>query len=231
MIPPLAIATALPGAGGAVPTAAALAVATASLDRFRDRGGVLVAEAGGERRRGPTMLASAAARQLEDVLRADGLAASARGALCWTHIEADGAEALAVLRALLRAAGERAAAGVVCLPPRLWRATLEDERLRVSGGLLRAELPAQRALAALAVRELIAADLRAKVVARAPGAVAGRRALAGLDPGGAAGERARRLARGLFGPRPARPISPLPGAAGAAGSDHGVGLQEWLGSR
>ncbi|HSI81881.1 MAG TPA: hypothetical protein VK919_14655 [Solirubrobacterales bacterium] len=215
MTPALVIATALPGAGGGAASAAALAVAAASLDRFRGRGGVLVVELGGDRRRGPTMLASAPARRLEDALRAEDLAAAARGAICWAHCTGVRGEALSGLRIALRAARDVAAAAVALLPPDLWRPVLEDERLRVRGGLLRAELPAQRSLAALAVRELVAAGLRAKVAATAPGTVAGRRALAGLDPGGAAGERARRLARGLFGPRPAGPVTPLPGAAAA----------------
>jgi len=219
MNPALAIATALPGAGGGVAAAAAVAVATASLERVRRRGAVLLVEVGGERRRGPTMLAAASARELEATLRAEGLEASARGALCWVHSGADG-DSLAGLRAALRAAGEPAGAAIAWLPAPLWRPALEDDRLRISGALLRADLPRQRALAALAVREVAAAGARPKVAARAPGAVAARRALAGLDPGGAAGERARRLARGLFGPRPARPIAPLPGALAAeAASD------------
>ena len=41
--------------------------------------------------------------------------------------------------------------------------------------------------------------LRARVAARSPGRVGGRRALAGIDPGGEASRRAARLARGLLG--------------------------------
>jgi hypothetical protein len=209
MTPRLVIATGLPNAGGEVAAAAAVAVAAASLDRVRERGGVLLVELGGERRRGPTMLASQGARRLEEELRGEGLAAAARGALCWVHAERADDDPLAGLRAALRAARPEAAAAFTCLPSQAWRGALEDERLSVAGALLRAELPEQRPLAALAVRELIAAGVRAKVVARAPGAIASRRAIAGLDPGGATGARARRLAGVLLGPRPPRPIAPL----------------------
>jgi hypothetical protein len=209
MTPQLVIATGLPGAGGDVATAAAVAVAATSLDRVRDRGGVLLVEMGGERRRGPTMLASHGARRLEEELRGEGLAAAARGALCWVHAEGEDGDPLAGLRAALRAAHAEAAVAFACLPPHAWRPALEDERLWVAGALLRAELPEQRSLAALGVRELGAAGVRAKVVARGPGPVASRRALAGLDPGGATGGRARRLAAALLAPRPPRPVAPL----------------------
>jgi hypothetical protein len=216
MTPRLVIATGLPSAGGDVATPAAVAVAAASLDRVRDRGGVLLVELGGERRRGPTMLASHAARRLEEELRGEGLAAAARGALCWVHADGVDDDPLAGLRVALRAARAEAAVAFACLPPKAWRPTLEDERLAIAGALLRAELPEQRSLAALAVRELGAAGIRAKVVARAPGAVASRRATAGLDPGGATAMRARRLAAALLAPRPPRPVTPLSSGETAA---------------
>ena len=75
---------------------------------------------------------------------------------------------------------------------------LGDQRLGVAGVLLRAELPRQRPLAALAARELLAAGLRTRIVTKPAGRVASRRALAGIDPGGDVSRRAGRLARGLL---------------------------------
>lgn len=219
MIPALVIAAALPDAGDAVASAAAVAVAATSLEPLSARGGVVVAELGEERRRGPTMLASAAARHLEAALRESETIAAARGSVCWAHPDAAGEDPLAGLRTLVRELGGEAGAVVACLPTGLWRPALEDERLRVSGGLLAARLPRQRSVAALAVRELGAAGARARVVARPPGAVAGRRAIAGLDPGGSSAARARRLAAALLGPRPGRPLSPPAGAGWQRGAE------------
>ena len=87
---------------------------------------------------------------------------------------------------------------VVCLSPADLRGALGDQRLGVAGVLLRAELPRQRPLAALAARELLAAGLRTRIVTKPAGRVASRRALAGIDPGGDVSRRAGRLARGLL---------------------------------
>jgi hypothetical protein len=82
------------------------------------------------------------------------------------------------------------------------------ERVAADAVLLRAELPAQRSLAALAAIELRDAGLRVRIAGRALGRVASRRALAGIDPGGDASRRCARLARGLLGVRPPAPESP-----------------------
>ena len=85
------------------------------------------------------------------------------------------------------------------LPARLWPLALEQGGLRPRAGLLRADLPTDRALAALAVAELRERRLPARVAARPLGRVASRRAVAGLEVGGAAATRVGRLARGLLG--------------------------------
>jgi hypothetical protein len=212
MTPKVIVVTALPGTGGAIAIGAAVAVVATSLEIVRRRGGVVVAELDRRQRRGPTLLASVAARRLEGTLRSAGMAAAARGAVCWMNPGAAGGEPLEELVTLLRSSDGEAGAVVACLPASRWRAALEDERLPISGGLLVARLPAQRALAALAVRELRAAGVRAKVLGKRPGAVAGRRAVAGLDPGGPTAAHARRLATALLGPRPARPLLSVPDA-------------------
>src|SRR5205823_10058397 len=97
------------------------------------------------------------------------------------------------------------ALAIVHMAPRVWPGTLADPELAPVAGLVRADLPQDRALAALAAIELHERGLRARVAPRPLGRVASRRALAGLDPSGAAGVRARRLARGLIGGPDERP--------------------------
>jgi hypothetical protein len=149
-----------------------------------------------ERRRGPTMLASDAARKLERALAEAGVRAAARGRLCWVSV-ADADPLHGVAAAI--SAGLEARAAIAHLTADDWRAALGRDELDVAAGLLRAELPRQRSLAALAVRELSAAGVRARVATRAPGPVASRRVASGLDPGGETSVRAARLARGLVG--------------------------------
>jgi hypothetical protein len=193
--PPLVIAAELPGAGGGLAAAAAVAVSLAATAGAGGRG-VLMVEASSERRRGPTMLASEGARRLERLLCEGGVDAAARGRLCWLCLEkeADPTEGLAMA---LSVAGD-AGAVVAHLPGALWRAALESPEFGAAAGVLRAELPRQRSLTALAVRELRDAGLRARVASRAPGPVAARRVTSGLEPGGQASARAARLARGLL---------------------------------
>ena len=157
------------------------------------------------------MLASAAARELEDAVRAlgaDFAAAAARGHLCQLAIAGDdGLDRVAELLA----ARIPAALVIVHLPQAMWSEAVADRRLGARAGLLQADLPADRALVALAVRELHERGMRAKVAGRPLGRVGARRALAGIEPGGAVSARAARWARS-FGalrarprPRPARP--------------------------
>jgi hypothetical protein len=189
---PLIIAAELPGAGGGLAAAASVAVVLAASSP--DPRGVLMIETGAERRRGPTMLASDAARRLERSLAEAGVRAAARGRLCWVSVADKGP--LDVVAAAVSAVPE-ARAAVAHLSPADWRAALGRDELDVAAGLLRAELPRHRSLAALAVRELRGAGVRARVATRAPGPVASRRVASGLDPGGETSLRAARLARGL----------------------------------
>jgi len=191
------LSTELGAARGGLAVAAAVGVALAA-----DADGVLLAELGAERSRGPTMLASAAARELEEAIRGQGFdRAAARGRLCWIGLPA-GEE---WLDQLARALGAAPAAAVVHVPARLWPVALDEPALRWRSGLLRADLPRDRALTALAVIELRERRLPARVATRPLGRVASRRALAGLEAGGAAADRVGRLARGLLRRRgPAR---------------------------
>ena len=197
---PLILAGGLPGAGGELAAAAAVAVAIASrpdpeTGRDPSRAPLLV-EVGAGRGRGPTMLASHPARDLESALRGSGLDAAARGRLAWLGL-GDEPEWLEQLGSALEVAGD-AQAVIVHVPRARWREALEADRPAVSAVLIRAELPAQRALAALATIVSLGAGLPIRIATSAPGRVAGRRAVAGIDPGGETAIRSGRLANGLL---------------------------------
>jgi hypothetical protein len=146
------------------------------------------------RRRAATLLCSPAARELEEVLRAAGLYASARGRVC--HLCAtDDEEALGTVGAELRACG--AGIAIMHLPGRLWVPALDS--LDPVGAALVADPSSERPLAALAVGELRARRLPVRVETRPPGPLAARRGLAGVRPGGEASARAARIASALIG--------------------------------
>jgi len=202
--PPLVLATDAGRASGGLAEAASLAVAVAHRDRSA---GVLLVEVGTEeRRRRPTLLASDPARDLECAVALAGRdSAVARGNLCWLSLRAAGEEdPLAALEELL---DEPLPCLLVVahLPAQLWARALDRPRLAGAGGLVRADLDSDRELAALAVAELRRRGLAARVAKRAPGTVATRRALAGLEPGGEASRRAARAARTLVGESRAAP--------------------------
>ncbi|MEK6327992.1 MAG: D-alanyl-D-alanine carboxypeptidase family protein [Actinomycetota bacterium] len=202
----LMLATDLGEARGGLAVAAAVGVVVAAGEPSGAASGVLLAELGVERGRGPTMLASAPARELEEELREAGFERSdprfarvaARGRLCWLGLPAT-EEALGDMSRVLEAMSA-ARLAIVHLPARLWPLAVGQRDLRPRAGLLRADLPADRALAALAVAELREHRLPARVAARPLGRVASRRAMAGLEVGGAVARRVSRLARGLLGP-------------------------------
>ncbi len=185
----LVAATALPGAGGVAATAAAVGVAIARTGASEPLGVIVLDAESGSRPR-PTLVSSGAARRLESRLRLD-LPAVARGAIC-----AVGAtdESLPDAIDLCRDSG--AAAVVLNAEPTTWREILDGGA--VGAAVLRADAKAARALTALAAGELIRAGTPTCVVPRAPGLVAARRALAGIEPGGEVGLRAGRFARRLL---------------------------------
>jgi hypothetical protein len=190
--PPLMLATELGSATGGLPISAAVAVAIATR-AGEERAGVVMVETGGTRSRSPTMLAAASARRLEEEIRHAGLErVAARGRLCWLCLDAD-AGAIEFLETALAACSARLV--VAQVTPAVWIPMLES--LGPAMALLRADTRSDRALAALAFTELRERGVRTRIAARPLGRVGGRRAIAGLDPGGAASRRAERLARGL----------------------------------
>jgi hypothetical protein len=222
----LIVSTELPGAGGGLATAATVAVELARARGRAEAGSVLLADLSGERRPGPTMLAADSARELERRLGDADVDAAARGRLVWMRL--DGDDWLRRLPVALEAARE-ACACVLHLPAPGLHELLAEQAPRVDAVLLRAALPAQRSLAALAVRELLDSGIRVRVAVRAPGRVGARRALAGIDPGGDAARRAARIAAGLSGDAPPSPAPGRRRPAGHQAADSGQALPLALG--
>ena len=186
--PRLVAVTALSGATGGPATAAAVGVALARAGAEEPLGVIVLDGEAGPRRR-PTLVSSGAARALESQLGTD-VQAAARGALC--AVSAPEGE---LAGALERCRSSGAAALVVYAPPSAWRELVDGGE--IAGAVLRADAKASRPLTGLAARELISSGVATGVVPRPPGLVASRRALAGIEPGGELGLRARRFAQRL----------------------------------
>lgn len=145
-----------------------------------------------------TLVATAGARDLEERLVAHlpDAAVASRGCICNLKPSPDreGVEQLAAVLPLVRES-----VGVVHLPPELLHAILEEARIEPTSALLRADLARDRALAALAVRNLTERGLRVAVLKRSPGWLAARAGLLGALPaavGGLPPRLCERLLRG-----------------------------------
>lgn len=179
---PSVLVVAAGGAEGARPAAAALACLGSDAGRA-----ALLLDVEGRAPR-PTLLATAPARELEERLVAHLPRArvAARGQTCHLAVAAtpegleEGAAALSVVREAPR---------VVHVPAARVQAVLGSAvGSGLSGALVRAELPAERALLCLLARDLIGRGLRVVVLKRRLTWVAERRALFGaLAPGGSGG--------------------------------------------
>jgi hypothetical protein len=201
--PLLVLATAVGGAGGGAALAAAVGVAAAG-ESDPDSAAVLLADLDWTPgARGPTLLASAPARDLEDAVRdlGDFGSAAARGHFC--QVSLAGSDGLERLAALLDAPLP-ASLVIAHVAQRDWPLALSHPAIPARGGLLQADLPGDRSLVALAVGELHERGLRARVAGRPLGRIAARRALTGIEPGGAVSRRARRFARSFLALRAER---------------------------
>jgi hypothetical protein len=190
---PVVLVAAVGEAEGARGAAAALACAGADVDAA-----TLLVDVGGRAPR-PTLIASAAAQELEGRLAAHLPQArvAARGQVCHLAVPAN-REGLDLTAAAVAVA--RGAVAAVHVSPELFGAALgEGSRLRPSGALLRADLRSDRALVALTVRGLIERGLTAAVIKRRLSWVAERRALFGVLAPGAPGGLPERLVRRLCG--------------------------------
>jgi hypothetical protein len=188
---PVILVAAVGEAEGSRGAAAALSCAGADVDTA-----TLLVDVGGGIAR-PTLLASAAAQKLEERLAAHlpQLRAAARGQVCHLAVPAD-PEGLDAASAALTAA--RGATAVLRVPPGLLQEVVEgSSAIRPSGVLLRADLDRDRALVALAARELMTRGLDLAVLKRRLGWMVERRALFGVLPAGSAGGLPGQLVRRL----------------------------------
>lgn len=180
-------------ATGARAAAAALACAGSE----PDRAGLLV-DLGTQGAPRPMLIASVAARELEERLAAHlpEAGVASRGWTCHLSLPADqtGIEGLA---AALPLVDDSLAA--VHLPPHLVQAVVEEALPRVGGVVLRADLGEDRALTALAAGDLMERGLRVAVLKQPLGWLSSRRALAGLLPAGSGGGLPNRLCERLLG--------------------------------
>lgn len=177
---PTVFVTAVGDAEGSRGAAAALACAGADIDCA-----TLLIDVEGRAPR-PTLLASAAAHQLEERLAAHlpQAGVAARGQVCHVAVAAD-PEGLAMASAATTVA--RGALAVLHLPPTALRSALGgSEGPAPTGALLRADLEADRPLTALVTRDLLDRGLRVAVLKRRLSWVAERRALFGALRAGAA---------------------------------------------
>lgn len=174
------LATAVGAAAGSKGAAAALACAGSE----PDRPGLLI-DIGGRPPR-PTLVASAGARELEERLAVHlpHLRAASRGQACHLAVS-DDPDAFDGVRAALPLVRDSVA--VIHLSPARLQEALASTGIRPTGAMLRADLGEDRALAALAVRDLVSRGLRTKVLKQALGWVPARRALFGVLPQGAPG--------------------------------------------
>jgi hypothetical protein len=179
---PTVLVTAAGAAEGSQAAAAALACAGADIDRA-----ALMVGLGGKPPR-PTLIASEAARRLEQRLAAHLPAArvAARGQICCLATSGD-ADGLAVASAATTVArGSLCAVHVSTVM--VQGALMGSAGPRFTGVLLRADLERDRALVAIAARDLLVRDLRLAVLKHQLGWVAARRAHFGVlttgSPGG-----------------------------------------------
>ncbi|HEU5105842.1 MAG TPA: hypothetical protein VFU11_08360 [Solirubrobacterales bacterium] len=187
---PTVFVAAVGGAEGARGAAAALVCAGAEMDAAP-----LLIDVGGRVPR-PTLIATAAAQQLEERLRAQMPEAkvAARGQVCHLTVPAD-REGLELAAGAATTAREDGV--VVHLPPQLLHEALDDSPLQASAVLLRADLGHDRALVGLAVRDLLGRGVAAAVLKQRLTWVAERRALFGALPAGSQGGLPERLVRQL----------------------------------
>jgi hypothetical protein len=173
---PVVLVTSVGGATGARAAAAALACAASE----PDRAALLLDLADGRAPR-PSLIATAGARALEQRLSAHmpEAAVASRGSICHLKLPAgeDGIERVATALPLVRES-----TAIVQLPPDRLRPVLEESRIRPTAALLRADLTRDRALVALAARDLIDRGLRVAVLKQPPNPVISRLAMLGVLP-------------------------------------------------
>ena len=174
---PVVLVTWVGAAAGSRAAAAALACAASKPERA-----ALLIDLDEGRSPRSSLIATAGARDLEARVAAhmSDAAVASRGQICHLKLPADPAGVEQVPAALPLA---RESAAVILLPPRLLQPLLEEPTVRPAAALLRADLSEERALTALAARDLMARGLRVAVLKRPLGWLVARCALFGVLPG------------------------------------------------
>jgi hypothetical protein len=185
--------------------AAAAAVAVSSAMAVESEGALLIdLRAGSNPPRG-TLLASSSARALERTAGdIEGMRAAARGRICVARpAEPDSDRGREAVEELI--APPLIAPVVLCVTdPPGFRDVLESAPGGSRAALLKTAPGAERSLIALLAGELRAEGVPVKAWTSAIGLIPARRALAGLEPGGATGRRAARFAS-VLAPARGRP--------------------------
>lgn len=194
---PIVLVTRVGAAAGSRAAAAALACAGSD----PDRAGLMIDLAAGRPLR-PSLIATAAARQVEERLAAHlpEAGVASRGRICRLELPPS-PEGVDRIAAALPVA--RGPAAVIHLPPAMLQPALAEARIRPTAALLRADLAADRALAALAARDLIERGMRVAILKRPLGWLAARAALLGVPLAAESGLPVRLRDR-LLGTQPAR---------------------------
>jgi hypothetical protein len=191
---PVVLVTWAGEATGSKAAGAALACAASEADRA-----ALLIDLDSGRPPRSTLIATAGARALEERLVAHlpDAAVASRGRICHLKLppEPEGIAAIAAALPLVRES-----VAVVHLTPHLLRSVLGEPRIQPTSILLRADLSRDRALVALAVRDLMTRGLHVAVLKRPVAWPAARAALLGVSAGGSqalpAGLRGRLSATG-----------------------------------
>lgn len=176
----IVLVTAVGHAAGSRVAAAALACAGSDAERAN-----LLIELDAPRPARPSLVATAAARALEERLAAHlpDAAVASRGRICQVTLSGAGdGEGSSVDRIAAALPLARDSLAVVHLPPSRFQDALTGIGVQPSGVLLRADLGADRALTGLAVSDLIGRGLEVVVVKRQLGWAVGHAALLGLLP-------------------------------------------------
>lgn len=185
------LTTAVGKASGSMAAAAALACAGSE----PDRPALLVDGVGTGPR--PALFASPGARRLEERLAAHrpDLPVASRGQIC--HLAFGNGARQEALRSVLPLARDSLA--VVLLPAGEVHEVADELGAELAGVLLRADLPRDRALTALATAGLIVRGIAVRVLARPLAWIPARRALLGVLPADAPGGLPPRLRERLLG--------------------------------
>jgi hypothetical protein len=173
---PVVLVTQVGDAVGSGAAAAALACAASEPERA-----ALLIDLDQGRAPRSSLVATVGARELEERFAAHMPKApvASRGQICHLKLPADPAGIEQVSAALPLA---RESAAVILLPPSFLQPLLGEPRIQPAAALLRADLSEERALTALAARDLMARGLRVSVLKRPPGWWAARSALFGAFP-------------------------------------------------